>query len=99
MIFEKQHLQFEHYTWSDKSEPQFTGNPSRRLFDRFNGDQVLFIINFLALQDDKFALQDLRMTEQSIFRKLPADARSEMAVVNWLQGLTYTSVKDPHLAG
>lgn len=99
MIFEKQHLQFDHYTWSEKSESQFSGDPSRRLFDRFNGDQVLFIINYLALQDDKLALQDARDIEQSIFRKLPADARSEMAVVNWLQGIAYTPVSDPHLAG
>jgi hypothetical protein len=47
MYFKKEDLAGTHYTWSANDKKQvFTGRPSRKSFDRFNGDQVLFLINF-----------------------------------------------------
>lgn len=98
MTFSKEDLASEHYTWSNNSDSVlFTGQPSRRVFDRFNGDQVLFLINFYGSMAEKFTVQEGRRIEDLIFNQLPSDAKSEMAVFNWLRGLSYASTQDKHL--
>lgn len=77
-----------HYNWDSKKViAMFTGQPSRRQFDRFNGDQVLFIINFYGSVSDKTSLKEGREMEEMIFSKLPLDARSEISVFNWLRNV------------
>jgi hypothetical protein len=86
MNFLKQDLAGDHYSWINSNNAEvFTGSPSRRLFDRFNGDQVLFIINFFGAQSDKFTLQEARLMEDHIAHYLPLEAKSEISVLNWLQ--------------
>jgi hypothetical protein len=97
MAFLKEDLTSQHYTWTDQGQTMFTGHPSRRIFDRFNGDQVLFIINFYGSLAEKFTIQEGRLLEDLIFNQLPTDAKSEMAVFNWLRGLSYSSATDQHL--
>ncbi len=85
MLFQKEHL-MGHYTWADeKSQPVFTGDPTRRLFNRFNGDQVLFIINCSASQESHFTLHDGHILEELILHHLPLQAKSEISVLQWLR--------------
>ncbi len=85
MFFAKESLQCEHYNWvNETSLSAYNGSPSRRLFDRFNGDQVLFIINSLASQSEKFTLEEGRDIEQLIINQLPLETKSEISVFNWL---------------
>jgi len=98
MAFLREDLSSTHYTWNeDGRPPMFTGHPSRRIFDRFNGEQVLFIINFYGSLAEKFTIKEGRELEDLIFNHLPTDAKSEMAVFNWLRGLSYNSLTDQHL--
>ncbi len=98
MAFLKEDLLSQHYTWNNSGEaPIFTGHPSRRVFDRFNGDQVLFLINFYGELTENFTVEQGREIENMIYNQLPMDAKSEMAVFNWLRGLSYSSVQDRHL--
>ena len=47
MLFSKEHLTGV-YTWAPCTEiAVFDGEPSRRSFDRWNGDQVLYIIDYV----------------------------------------------------
>lgn len=85
MPIQKEDLSCNHYSWTEKSEHPFSGHPSRRSFDRFNGDQVLFIINFYGTLSEKFTVEEGREIENLINNHLPLDARSEMAVFNWLR--------------
>ena len=86
MNFLKQDLAGEHYSWvTDSNTGVFTGTPSRRLFDRYNGDQVLFLINFCASLSDRFSLEEARQMEERIAHYLPLEAKSEISVLNWLQ--------------
>ena len=41
MLFQKQDLEGTGYYWIEKEEHLYTGQPSRRSFDKFNGNQVL----------------------------------------------------------
>lgn len=86
MPFLKEDLGGSHYNWSDAKDP-YTGQPSRRLFDRYNGDQVLFIINFYSSVSEKFTLVEGRKMEDLITNHLPLEAKSEISVFNWLRGI------------
>jgi hypothetical protein len=86
MLFQKQDMEGNHYTWQQDGEKQvFLGQPSRRMFDRFNGDQVLFLINFLGSLSEGFTLQQGKKIEYEIFNNLPTDKKSEMSVFNWIR--------------
>ncbi|SDC80296.1 hypothetical protein [Niabella drilacis] len=84
MHFQKQDLVHKHYSWTN-GEHVFKGQPSRRSFDRNNGDQVLFLINFYASLSDRFTLREGKLIEQKIHSDVPEDAKSELSVFNWLR--------------
>jgi hypothetical protein len=74
------------YTWTADTEiTTFEGGPSRRLFDRWNGDQVLFIINHVLQSMDDLSIEQGKKIEKLIINKLPFDPCSELTVFNWLQ--------------
>jgi hypothetical protein len=84
MLFVKEHLSAGNsYNWTD--EFIFDGTPSRRLFDRQNGNQLLFIINLYASQNDKFSGDHVQRIEEMLVNKLPEDVKSEISVLNWLK--------------
>lgn len=85
MLFTKEHLTGL-YTWTaDHKIETYTGEPSRRLFDRWNGDQVLFIINHVLLTTNDLSVEQGKKMEMLIINKLAFDPCSEVTVVNWLQ--------------
>jgi hypothetical protein len=84
MKFRKEHLESRHYNWALNSHI-FTGKPSRRIFDRSNGDQVLFIINSYASMFDSFSLEEAKKLEERILHELPIGITSELSVLHWLQ--------------
>jgi hypothetical protein len=88
MLFLKEHLT-GHYSWNDTIEQSnYTGGASRRLFDRFNGYQVLFIINLYKSLSETFSIEDGQQVEQQIIDHLPLGIKSEISVFNWLRGIS-----------
>lgn len=84
MHIRKEDLQGKHYSWdNENNKTLFTGVPSRRMFDRYNGDQVLFLINSLT---EIFTIKEGSEIEELILNKLPLEAKSEISVFNWLRG-------------
>ncbi len=81
----KQHLTGTHYHWDEKSETMFSGEPSRRIFNRFNGNQVLFLINFVGALSDRFSVEEGRKIERAIWFDLPEEKRSEISVLYWIK--------------
>jgi hypothetical protein len=85
MSFLKENLQ-GHYNWNNSGNTGlFSGTPTRRFFDRDNGEQVLFIINFYGSTDEKFNVEEGHRLEELINKRLPAETRSEISVYNWLK--------------
>ena len=85
MVFSKEHLTGL-YNWAPESEiPVFDGSPTRRLFNRWNGYQVLFIINLILDIHRDFSIEQGREIEKLIINKLPFNPSSELTVFNWLQ--------------
>ena len=83
MHFLKEHLSANNYSWINEST--FTSDPSRRLFNRYNGNQLLFIINHYASLIEDFTLNMGRKIEERLMNQLPVDAKSEISVLNWLK--------------
>ena len=85
MHFDKNDLVGTHYSWADEGKHVYMGEPSRRVFDKFNGDQVLFLINFYgSMASGKFTVTEGKAIEQKIIHDLPSDAKSEISVFNWI---------------
>jgi hypothetical protein len=90
MSFHKEDLLNSHYTWSKENKnPVFTGTASRRLFDRHNGDQVLFIINLCAESSGNLTVEEGRRLEKMIMDELPIETRSELSVLHWLMAVLH----------
>jgi hypothetical protein len=85
MPIAKEDLACDHYSWNNDSH--FEGAPSRRFFDRFNGYQVLFLLNTLHEESERFDLEECRRAEEQILDQMPTDIRSELSAYNWLRGL------------
>lgn len=63
----------------------FNGTPSRRLFDRFHGDQMLFLINYFGSISDQFSISEALKVEHALIHYLPVEIKSEISVINWLR--------------
>src|SRR5258705_13633021 len=88
MIFLKEHLTSK-YLWHDEEEKSsFMGDASRRLFDRFNGDQVLFMINLFGSFQKTFTIEDGQKTEEYINNRLPLENQSELSALDYLRKLS-----------
>jgi len=85
MLFLKEDLLNNHYTWrTENKKEMFAGSASRRRFDRFNGEQVVFMINLCAEFVTAYTLADGRRLENMILNELPMETKSELSVFNWL---------------
>jgi hypothetical protein len=88
MKFLKEHLQNNHYSWENNAIHSLHAiEPDRRVFDRQNGNQVLFLINFFGKSLGRLTLRDGHKIEDLITTELPEQLKSELSVFNWLRGI------------
>lgn len=85
MLLTKEHLSGK-YEWATSYKSLlFTGSPTRRLFDRWNGFQVLFMINCVAALSENFSIKEGKEVEGLILNGLPLTVQSELTVFSWLR--------------
>lgn len=82
MHFLKEHLSANNYSWIN--EATFTGEASRRVFDRYNGNQLLFILNLYASLIEGFTINMGLKIEDRLMNQLPRDKKSNISVLHWL---------------
>lgn len=88
MKFLREHLHKSNYEWEIGLNHSVQNNePDRRIFNRLNGNQVLFIINFFGFSLGKLTFADGLRIEELISTQLPNEAKSELSVFNWLRGV------------
>jgi hypothetical protein len=88
MLFQKEHLQSDQYRWDNTaSHSLYASEPDRRIFDRSNGNQVLFLINCFGKSLGRMTLRDGHKIEELILTQLPESTKSELSVYNWLRGI------------
>jgi len=78
----REHLSAYNYKWTNESI--FTGDATRRVFNRYNGNQLLFILNLYASLIDGFTIKMGLKIEDRLMNQLPVAAQSEISVLNWL---------------
>lgn len=83
MLFERKDLTAACYIWQN-DQHLYEGLPSRRIFDKDNGNQVLFLINHYASFDNTFARSQLQLIEDLLRAELPLEAKSEITVFKWM---------------
>ena len=85
MLFSKEHLN-GHYEWpEDRERSVYNGDASRRIFNRYNGRQVLFIINLIMDRCNTHSIDEGKRLERLIINQLPSNSSSELTVYNWLR--------------
>lgn len=85
MQFSKEHLNGL-YDWpQDRERSVYDNNATRRLFNRYNGNQVLFIINLIMESCGCGTLDQGKRIEGLILNQLPFSTSSELTVYNWLR--------------
>jgi hypothetical protein len=84
MLLQKEHLTGD-YDWTGGVDPSvFTDGPTRRKFDRHNGNQVLFLINLYISFSGKQTLSEGLKMETLLNTHLPFGVKSEISVFKWL---------------
>jgi hypothetical protein len=84
-MFLRSHLNGQ-YEWpQNENQSLFKGSPTRRSFDRYNGNQVLYMINLYSAIADKSTLNECRKMESMLQHHLPIEMKSEISVFNWLR--------------
>jgi hypothetical protein len=84
MAFLKEHLLMEHYMWNADSS-FYQGEPTRRIFNRENGFQVLFLINCCSAFLEIFTIQEGRLIEERIGHQLPHEIKSEVTCLSMVE--------------
>lgn len=87
MGFTKEDMNYAHYKWSSYKKPVMaacSNEPSRRYFDPFDGEQVLYMINYCASIIGNLSLKGAREIENKIAHTLPNEVISERFMFNWL---------------
>lgn len=95
MHFQKEDLEGTRYSWSPGDQNTFLGQPGHRSFNRYDGDQVLFIINFYGSVADRFTITEGKKIEYAISHHLPLEAKNEVSVFNWIRNDCLTEQKMP----
>lgn len=85
MFFFREHLTSKIYEWPEVKNIDAGNIPGRQLFDRFNGNHLLKMINFFGTSIGSFNISDGQKAEK-LLSQLPAGLKSEIAVFNWLRG-------------
>jgi hypothetical protein len=87
LVFKKEDLSEIDYSWNKNLTDENKLNisePSRRLFDRYNGNHILYMINYFADTVQRISLKEARTLERLLRDKLPLGVKSELSVFRWL---------------
>lgn len=86
MLFSKEHMNGL-YEWPQERQERsvYDGDATRRLFNRYNGNQVLFIINLIMSSCGCRTIDEGKRIEHLIINQLPFNPSSELTVYNWLR--------------
>lgn len=85
-IYQKEDLLFSDYDWKNASDHvKFNGMPDRNMFVRYEGNDVLYMINCVCAAMNDTSRQHAANIERLIHEKLPIEIKSQNSVFNWLQ--------------
>lgn len=87
MLFSKSNLIYKDYNWTlySQNDPRINGRPDSTMFNRNEGNEVVYLINKLMfLWDYRFSNTGNKM-EKLIHDWLPSDIKSQEEVKDWIK--------------
>jgi hypothetical protein len=91
ILYQKTDLLYNDYEWNNTADDvKFQGEPDRTTFTRHDGNDVLYIINFICQRMKYISKEHAGRIEMLIHDKLPLEVKSQKSVFNWIQN-NYTA--------
>ena len=85
-IYNKSDLLFNDYTWNESAEHvKLQGVPDRNMFMRYEGNEILYMINYACETMDCKSKTEAGRMEILLHEKLPLEVKSQNSVYSWLQ--------------
>ena len=87
ILFSKRNLHYADYKWSNylQHDPHVNGKPDDTVFDKAEGNEVVYMINKLMIMwDYRFSNTGNKM-EKLIHDKMPVEIAKQQDVQNWLK--------------
>lgn len=85
-VYNRSDLLFDDYEWTEPlSHVKLQGTPDRNLFMRYEGYEILYMINYACETMNAVSKADAGRIETLLHEKLPIDIRSQNSVFQWLQ--------------
>jgi hypothetical protein len=87
ILFSRRNLHYADYKWTSYAvnDPHVNGKPDDTLFNKEEGNEVVYLINkLMILWDYRFSNTGNKM-EKLIHDKMPADVVSQNGVLTWLK--------------
>lgn len=86
MTIEKENLLTTDYVWpANNTNNLLSEGPTRKRFDRYNGNCMLHIIHLFDYCVDKLNVAQAQEIERLILEELPLESKSEVSVLQWLK--------------
>ena len=77
---------YQDYEWTTTEDSsKLNGDPDRNSFNSSEGNEVLYMINFLMAESGMTSIEEGRHIEQLIHDKLPIGRQSQVTAKRWLQ--------------
>lgn len=93
--FSKQDLQYD-YIWShyDQDDPRVSGIPDSTLFNKKQGEEVVFLVNYLT-EHLAWSVEEFGAKVEKLIRDhLPTEDMSQKEVLEWIKKNWKTAVSE-----
>jgi len=85
-IYSRSDLLFNDYEWNEPhTHVKFQGEPDRNMFMRYEGNAMLYMINYACDIMNCRTKTEAGRIEILLHEKLPLEVRSQASVFHWLQ--------------
>ncbi|HEX6915795.1 MAG TPA: hypothetical protein VF145_11170 [Chitinophagaceae bacterium] len=85
-LFSRADMIYQDYDWTTTEDAsKLNGDPDRNLFTSTEGNEVLYMVNYLMEETGLTAVEDGQAIEKLIHDKLPLGKQSQVTAKRWLQ--------------
>jgi len=85
IVYKKNDLVYTDYEWTEPIITKLTGSPDRNLFKRYEGHEVLYMINYTCETKGLTSKEDAELIEKLLHESMPFDIKSQNSVYQWLE--------------
>lgn len=85
-LYSRADMIYQDYDWTTAEDaPKLNGDPDRNLFTSTEGNEVLYMINYLMKDTGLSSKEDGEAIEKLIHDRLPIGKQSQVTAKRWLQ--------------